>query len=252
MTSDLDVARTLAGRAGQLLLELRAEGASAKWDPKDLKDRGDQRSNELLLAQLAELRPDDALLSEEAVDDPVRLERSRVWVIDPLDGTREFSELDRDDWAVHVALAVDGVVELGVVAIPARGELFDGTQTIVRTNTDSPRILISRTRPPAEAEVVAAALGGRLVPMGSAGAKTAAVLRGDAELYLHSGGQYEWDLAAPVAVALGSGLHASRIDGSPFRFNNRDPYLPDALIGHPDLARRALEAIAASSASAAG
>jgi 3'(2'), 5'-bisphosphate nucleotidase len=234
-----------------LLLELRSEGASAGWDPKELKDRGDQRSNELLLAQLAELRPDDALLSEEAVDDPVRLERSRVWVIDPLDGTREFSELQRDDWAVHVALAVDGVVQLGVVAIPARGELFDGTQAIVRTATDSPRILISRTRPPAEAEVVASALGGTLVPMGSAGAKTAAVLRGDAELYLHSGGQYEWDLAAPVAVALGSGLHATRIDGSPFRFNNRDPYLPDALIGHPDLARRALEAIAASSASAA-
>jgi 3'(2'), 5'-bisphosphate nucleotidase len=232
-----------------LLLELRSEAASSGWDPKELKARGDERSNELLLEQLATLRPDDALLSEEAVDDPVRLERSRVWVIDPLDGTREFSELGRDDWAVHVALAVDGVIDLGVVAVPARGELYDGTQEIVRSTTDSPRILISRTRPPAEAEIVAAALGGRLVPMGSAGAKTAAVLRGEAELYLHSGGQYEWDLAAPVAVALGSGLHASRIDGSPFRFNNRDPYLPDALIGHPDLARRALEAIAASSAS---
>jgi 3'(2'), 5'-bisphosphate nucleotidase len=233
-----------------LLLALRSEGAAAGWDPKELKARGDERSNEMLLAQLAELRPDDALLSEEAVDDPVRLERSRVWVIDPLDGTREFSELGRDDWAVHVALAIDGVVELGVVAIPARGELYDGTQQIVRSTADSPRILISRSRPPAEADVVAAALGGELVPMGSAGAKTAAVLRGEADLYLHSGGQYEWDLAAPVAVALGSGLHASRIDGSPFRFNNRDPYLPDALIGRPELARRALEAIAASSPSA--
>jgi 3'(2'), 5'-bisphosphate nucleotidase len=228
-----------------LLLELRAQGATDGWSPKDLKDRGDQRSNELILAELAQLRPDDGLLSEEAVDDPVRLERSRVWVIDPLDGTREYSELDRDDWAVHVALTVDGVVQLGVVAVPARGELYDGTQQMVRSAIDSPRILISRTRPPAEAEVVADALGGTLVPMGSAGAKTATVLRGEAELYLHSGGQYEWDLAAPVAVALGGGLHASRIDGSPFRFNRRDPYLPDALIGRPELARRALDAIAA-------
>jgi 3'(2'), 5'-bisphosphate nucleotidase len=245
ITSDLDVARTLADRSGQLLLELRAEGAAAGWDPKDLKDRGDQRSNEFLLAELAELRPDDAVLSEEAVDDPIRLERARVWVIDPLDGTREFSEIGRDDWAVHVALCLDGVVQLGVVAIPTRAELWDGTQAPVSTHTGSPRILISRSRPPKEAEIVAQALGGTLVPMGSAGAKTAALLRGEAELYLHSGGQYEWDLAAPVGAAIGSGLHASRIDGSPFVFNNRNPYLPDALIGDPELCRRALAAIAA-------
>lgn len=250
ITSDLDVARTLADTAGHLLLELRAEGAAHGWDPKELKDRGDQRSNEFLLARLAELRPDDAVLSEEAVDDPVRLERSRVWVIDPLDGTREFSELGRDDWAVHVALAVDGVVQLGVVAIPSRGELYDGTQSPVVTHRGAPRILISRSRPPVEAELVAEVLGGTLVPMGSAGAKTAALLRGEAELYLHSGGQYEWDLAAPVGAALGSGLHASRIDGSEFRFNSRNPYLPDALIGDPTLARRALDAIASASSSA--
>lgn len=250
ITSDLDVARTLANDAGQLLLALRAEGTAAGWDPKELKDRGDQRSNEFLLARLAELRPDDAVLSEEAVDDPVRLERSRVWVIDPLDGTREFSESGRDDWAVHVALAIDGVVQLGVVAIPSRGEIYDGTQVPVTTHTGPPRIFISRSRPPAEAELVAQALGGTLVPMGSAGAKTAALLRGEAELYLHSGGQYEWDLAAPVGAALGSGLHASRIDGSPFVFNNRNPYLPDALIGHPDLARRALQVLSGASSAA--
>lgn len=245
ITSDLDVARTLAEQAGTLLLELRAEGAAGGWDPKELKDRGDQRSNEFLLAELAALRPDDAVLSEEAVDDPVRLERSRVWVIDPLDGTREFSELERDDWAVHVALAVDGVVQLGVVAIPSRGELYDGTQAPAHSGVATPRIFVSRSRPPKEAELVADALGATLVPMGSAGAKTAALIRGEAELYLHSGGQYEWDLAAPVAAAIGSGLHATRIDGSPFRFNNRDPYLPDALIGHPHLAQRALDALAA-------
>lgn len=243
IASDLDVARKLAAGAGQLLLALRAEGAAAGWDPKVLKDRGDQQSNVYLVAQLSQLRPDDAVLSEEAVDDPVRLERSRVWVIDPLDGTREFSELERDDWAVHVALAIDGVAHVGVVAIPSRWEFYDGTQQPVRAHTGAPRILISRSRPPAEAERVAEVLGGTLIPMGSAGAKTAALLRGEAELYLHSGGQYEWDLAAPVGAALGSGLHATRIDGSPFRFNNRIPYLPDALIGDPDVAVQALEAI---------
>ena len=227
-----------------LLLALREEGIRAGWDPKDLKDRGDQASNDLLLARLAEWRPDDGVLSEEATDDPVRLTHHRVWIIDPLDGTREFSEPGRFDWAVHVALAVDGVVQLGVVTLPALGERYDGTTPWIRpAPAPAPRILISRSRPPAEATIVAEALGGVLVPMGSAGAKTCAVLRGDADLYLHSGGQYEWDLAAPVGAALGAGLHATRIDGSPFRFNERNPYLPDALIGDPHLAALALAAL---------
>jgi len=235
----------LADEAGVLLLALREEGIREGWDPKDLKDRGDQASNDLLLARLAEFRPADGVLSEEATDDPVRLTHHRVWIIDPLDGTREFSESGRSDWAVHVALAVDGVVQLGVVALPALGECYDGSTPWVRPSpaAPAPRILISRSRPPAEATIVAEALGGVLVPMGSAGAKTCAVLRGDADLYLHSGGQYEWDLAAPVGAALGAGLHATRIDGAPFRFNERNPYLPDALIGDPHLAALALAAL---------
>ena len=227
-------------------MALRADGVREGWDPKDLKDRGDHASNELLLRRLAELRPDDGVLSEEAVDDPVRLTHRRVWIVDPLDGTREFSEAGRSDWAVHVALAVDGVAQLGVVLMPALGELYDGTTPWTRpAPAPQPRILISRSRPPAEATLVADALGGVLVTMGSAGAKTCAVLRGDADLYLHSGGQYEWDLAAPVGAALGAGLHATRIDGSAFQFNERNPYLPDALIGDPELAQRALAALRA-------
>jgi len=227
-----------------LLLQLRDQGVREGWDPKALKDRGDLASNELLLRRLAELRPDDGVLSEEAVDDPVRLTHDRVWIIDPLDGTREFSEAGRNDWAVHVGLAVGGIVQLGVVLMPALGELRDGTVPWERPATgEPPRILISRSRPPAEATLVAEALGGVLLEMGSAGAKTCAVLRGDADLYLHSGGQYEWDLAAPVGAALGAGLHATRIDGSEFRFNQRNPYLPDALIGDPELALRALEVL---------
>ena len=234
----------IAADAASVLLSLRDEGMRAGWDPKELKDRGDRASNELMLARLAELRPDDGVLSEEAVDDPVRLTHERVWIVDPLDGTREFSEEGRIDWAVHVALAIDGVVQLGVVVLPATGEVYDGSTPWVRPPASpQPRILISRSRPPAEAELVAAALDAVLVPMGSAGAKTAAVLRGDADLYLHSGGQYEWDLAAPVGAAAGAGLHATRIDGSPFRFNQQSPYLPDALIGDPELAQRALEAL---------
>jgi len=167
-----------------------------------------------------------------------------VWIIDPLDGTREFSEVDRDDWAVHVALVIEGVVQMGVVALPARGEMYDGSRQAAPTADHLPtRILVSRTRPPREAETVAAALGAELVGMGSAGAKTAAVIRGEADLYLHAGGQYEWDLAAPVAIALGAGLHATRIDGSPFRFNRPDPMLPDALIGNRLLAAAALRSL---------
>jgi len=232
-----------------VLIDLRSEGERGGWDPKQLKDRGDHASNELILRRLAELRPEDGVLSEEAVDDPVRLTHERVWVVDPLDGTREFSEIGRSDWAVHIALVVRGTVELGVVTLPAQGEIYDGSVAWARPNgARQPRILISRSRPPAEATLVAEALGGVLVEMGSAGAKTCAVLRGDAELYLHSGGQYEWDLAAPVGAALGAGLHASRIDGSPFVFNQRNPYLPDALIGDPELAARALDVLRAAAA----
>jgi 3'(2'), 5'-bisphosphate nucleotidase len=177
-------------------------------------------------------RPDDGLLSEEARDNPARLAKSRVWIIDPLDGTREYSE-GRSDWAVHVALAVDGVPVHGAVALPGLpGEVVlrsDQPQPLAPMAT-RPRFLVSRTRPAAEAEAVARALGGELVAMGSAGAKAMAVVRGEAEVYLHSGGQYEWDSCAPVAVAAAHGLHCSRLDGAPLVYNRPDTFMPDLLI----------------------
>lgn len=247
--ADHELARRLAHEAGELLVALRAELAAAGADPKELKDEGDQRSNELLLRELRSAMADgDAILSEESrstIDDEGRLGASRVWIIDPLDGTREFSEPPRTDWAVHVALCVDGVPECGAVALPALGTVLSTADPVLELPPlDVPRIVVSRTRPPAEAETVRAALGGVLVEMGSAGAKTMAILRGEVDCYPHSGGQYEWDSAAPVAVARHHGLHTSRLDGSPLVYNNADPYLPDLLVCRPELAERTLAALA--------
>ncbi len=228
------VAAALAEAAGRRLLEIRAELGFA--DPRGLRAAGDQGAQELLAAELARLRPDDAVLSEEAADNADRLQSSRVWIIDPLDGTREFSEAGRSDWAVHVALWVDGVLTAGAVALPGRG-LTLATPNIIapQPHSGQPRVVVSRTRPLAQAEAVAAALSAELVPLGSAGAKVSAVVLGEAEVYVHGGGQYEWDSAAPVAVALAAGLHASRLDGSPLRYNEANPYLPDLVVCRPDL-----------------
>jgi 3'(2'), 5'-bisphosphate nucleotidase len=232
-------ARTLAALAGDALLAARASGLP----PAELKDRGDASSHDLLVAELARRFPDDGVLSEEGADDKARLGLRRVWIIDPLDGTREFSEIPRDDWAVHVALAVDGVVAAGAVALPARGMTLatDGPLPALGPAPDRPRVLVSRTRPTEHARAVADGLGGELLPMGSAGAKAMAVVLGEAEVYAHSGGQYEWDSAAPVAVAAAAGLHVSRLDGSPLRYNQPDPWLPDVLICRPELAARVIE-----------
>ncbi len=244
MKTDVEVARLIADEASCLLLEVRAAGFASEMPQVDLKNRGDALSHELIMRRFGEFRPDDAVLSEEGADDLARLDAARVWIVDPLDGTREFSERGRDDWAVHIALWVSGELQFGVVCLPERGVILDDTARRATTaNADRPRILVSRTRPPAEAQLIAEALGGELVGMGSAGAKTATILRGEAELYVHSGGQYEWDLAAPVGVARAAGLHATRIDGSPFVFNTPNPYLPDALIGDPQLAALALKAL---------
>jgi 3'(2'), 5'-bisphosphate nucleotidase len=223
--TDGDLAARLAQEAGQLLLDLRAQG---EFEGRALGEEGDRRANALLMAALKEARPHDGILSEETRDTPERLEKSRVWIVDPVDGTREYGE-GRPDWAVHVGLAVDGAAHLGAVALPGMA--------------CRPRMVVSRSRPPAEAEKAAAAVDAEIVPMGSAGAKAMAVVRGAAEIYLHSGGQYEWDSCAPVAVALGYGLHCSRLDGSPLRYNARDTYLPDLLICRPDLADGILGAI---------
>jgi len=233
-SDDHDLAAALAEEAGRLLLEVRAELAGAPLE--ELKAEGDRRSNRLLLARLAEARPDDAVLSEESPDDPARLAAARVWIVDPLDGTREFSE-GRTDWAVHVALWSQGSLVAGAVALPALRELHrTKPPTPLPPVPDRPaRVLVSRTRPPAWAEGLAERLGGELYPMGSAGAKAMAVLRGEADVYAHAGGQYEWDSAAPVAVAAAAGLSPTRLDGSPLVYNQPSPYLPDLLVCRPDL-----------------
>jgi len=238
--TDAELARAIAAEAGDLLRRIRDEG---REEGKALGQRGDREANALILALLHAERPDDAILSEEAKDDRTRCAARRVWIVDPLDGTREYSER-RDDWAVHIGLAIDGAPALGAVAVPDRGELFvsDAAAAPVPTR-EQPVMVVSRTRAPDFAGVVAEAIGAELLPMGSAGAKTMAVVDGRADIYLHAGGQYEWDNCAPAAVALGAGLHASRIDGSPLVYNRADPFLPDLLVCRAQWAELVLAAI---------
>ncbi len=211
----------------------------------ELRDAGDRRSDDLILGALAERVPDDGVLSEETADTEARLAKARVWIVDPLDGTREYGEAGRDDWAVHVALAIGGAPVVGAVALPALGTVLstEDPPSLPPAHGNRVRMAVSRSRPPAAATHVAEALGAELVPMGSAGAKAMAVVRGEVDIYLHAGGQYEWDSCAPVAVALAAGCHCSRLDGSPLAYNNPDPYLPDLVICRPELARATLEAL---------
>ncbi len=241
---DAQLAAHLAEVAGSILLRLRASGVLSG---KALGVAGDQTANQFLVHALRSLRPDDGLLSEESKDTSDRLARSRVWIIDPVDGTREYGE-ERSDWAVHVGLAIDGAAQIGAVALPGLdgGVVIRSDRPVPAALHDGrPRLVVSRTRPPAEALEVARRLGGELVEMGSAGAKAMAVVRGEAEIYLHSGGQYEWDNCAPVAVAQAHGLHCSRIDGGPLTYNNPDTYLPDLLICRPELADQVLALVRA-------
>jgi 3'(2'), 5'-bisphosphate nucleotidase len=227
IADDTELAAYLAKAAGALVLEMRdTSGLVAK----ELGNAGDQTANQFLIRTLAEQRPDDGLLSEESKDTDARLSKSRVWIIDPVDGTREYSE-GRSDWAVHVALAIDGTPAIGAVALPALDLVLRTDQpAIIPPAPAQLRMVVSRTRPAPEAVAVADALGAELIPMGSAGAKAMAVVRGEADIYLHTGGQYEWDSCAPVAVAAAHGLHVSRVDGSPLVYNQRDVYVPDLLI----------------------
>lgn len=242
---DARLARRLAESAGRVLLELRRD--QPDLEPPALKAAGDQRSQEHLAAQLQRHRPADSVLSEEATDDTTRLHADRVWIIDPLDGTREFSEIPREDWAVHVALWEGGELVAGAVARPAMGDTLatDDPPSLPAAVQGPIRLAVSRTRPPAFVSALAARLGAELVPMGSAGVKATAVLDGTVDAYVHAGGQYEWDSAAPVAVARSAGLHASRIDGSPLRYNQPDPLLPDLLICRPEHADLLLAAMSA-------
>lgn len=244
--TDGQLAAHLAEVAGKLLITVRDSGLLSL---KALGKAGDATANQFLIHALREQRPDDGLLSEEEKDNLDRLSASRVWIVDPVDGTREYGEA-REDWAVHVGLAVDGVPVLGAVALPGANA---GQGIVLRTDAPVPvppapeklRMVVSRTRPAREAVAVAEAIGAELVPMGSAGAKTMSVILGQADIYLHSGGQFEWDSCAPAAVALAHGLHASRIDGSPLIYNQADTYMPDLLICRKEHATLVLDQIAA-------
>lgn len=235
--NDVELATHLAEVAGRLLIEVRASGMLSL---KALGKAGDATANQFLVHAIKEQRPDDGLLSEEEKDSPERLAKSRVWIIDPVDGTREYGE-ERTDWAVHIGLAIDGVPVMGAVGLPGLNKVLRTDQPVaVPPAPEKLRMVVSRTRPAREATEVAEKLGAELVPMGSAGAKAMSIILGDADIYLHSGGQYEWDSCAPVAVALAHGLHCSRIDGSPLIYNQADVYMPDLLICRKEHAERVL------------
>ncbi|SDY69766.1 3'(2'),5'-bisphosphate nucleotidase [Modestobacter sp. DSM 44400] len=242
--SDHDLAGSLATAAGELLLDVRAGDFA---DVAARRAAGDAGSHRFLVDRLAVLCAGDAVLSEEGADDRVRLGADRVWIVDPLDGTREFSERERVDWAVHVALWERGELVAGAVALPAEARTFGTAAPLeVLARPDGPlRLAVSRSRPPALVTVLAEQLGAELVAMGSAGVKAMAVVRGQVDAYVHGGGQYEWDSAAPVAVARAAGLHTSRLDGSPLVYNQPDPWLPDLLICRSELAGQLLKALAA-------
>jgi 3'(2'), 5'-bisphosphate nucleotidase len=238
---DVQVAEAAARAAAGTLRELRDRG---ELTGRPLGAAGDAAAQQAIVAALAEHRPDDVVFSEEAVDDRRRLSADRVWIVDPLDGTREYGE-GRHDWAVHVALWADGELTAAAVALPGLDEvlLTAPAPTLPARSAGQLRIAVSRSRPPAEATAVAAALGAELVPLGSAGYKTVAVARGEVDAYVHSGGQYQWDSAAPVAVARAAGLTTCRLDGSPLVYNAPDPYLPDLVVCRPELADDVLRAL---------
>jgi 3'(2'), 5'-bisphosphate nucleotidase len=241
--TDIAVAARAARAAADVLLGLR----SGPLTGRALGDAGDAAAQQAISAVLTAARPDDAVLSEEAADDPRRLSARRVWIVDPLDGTREYGEDGRPDWAVHVALWVDGELATAAVALPALDQvLLTDPAPVLPDRPDRPvRIAVSRTRPPAEADAVAAALGGELVPMGSAGYKALAVVRGEVDAYVHAGGMYQWDSAAPVAVARAAGLATTRLDGSPLVYNDEVLALPDLVVCRPELLAAVLGAVTA-------
>lgn len=243
--TDAELAKVLAETAGRILLQIRESGV---FSGKGLGAAGDRIANRFLVDALREQRPDDGILSEESKDTPERLSKARVWIVDPVDGTREYGEC-RSDWAVHVALCIEGRPTVGAVALPGLGVVLSSDVPLpARAPSAVPRMVVSRTRPPAAAVAVSEAIGAELIAMGSAGAKAMAVVRGEAEIYLHTGGQHEWDSAAPVAVALAHGFHASRIDGRPLAYNRADTYMPDLLICRREYAERVLAEVARSEA----
>jgi 3'(2'), 5'-bisphosphate nucleotidase len=243
--TDAELAVRLAREAGHLLVGLREQLWSDGAHPWEVMDEGDAISHRFIAEQLRQLRPDDAVLDEEGREDPRRFTADRVWIIDPLDGTREFGEPGRHDWAVHVALWNRDRFEAGAVSLPAVDLVLatDPAPVLPDPGRPRPRIITSRSRTPYAAVLVANALGCDAVRLGSAGAKAMAVVLGEADIYVHDGGMYQWDSAAPAAVAAAAGLHVSRVDGSPIVYNDRDPWLPDVLICRPELADGVLHAL---------
>jgi len=238
---DHEFARNAATEAGNLLLKIREDARDSSVPFTQIGPAGDARAHEFLIKLISETYPDDAILSEEGTDDPSRLEADRVWIIDPLDGTREYCIDGRSDWAVHVALVSSHSPDVGAVALPSLGETFCTLRPEAPpAPTGQTRVICSRTRPVPVADFIAKQLDGELLFMGSAGAKAMAVITGDADIYAHTGGQSEWDSCAPVAVALASGFHASRLDGTPLRYNQKDLYVPDLLICRKELANTVL------------
>src|SRR4051812_5252856 len=240
--SDVEVAQRAARAAADVLLDLRAEGSLSG---RELGDAGDAAAQRAIVAALAAHRPDDVVFSEEAADDSRRLQAERVWIVDPLDGTREYGEGPRHDWAVHVALWAGGELTAAAVALPGLGEVLstDPAPAFPERAPGRVRVAVSRTRPPAESAAVAEALDAELVPLGSAGYKTVAVARGEVDAYVHGGGMYQWDSAAPVAIARAAGLVTCRLDGSPLVYNDPDPWLPALVVCRPELADLILGAV---------
>jgi len=243
--SDVELAVRLATQAGLGLMEVRSRLVASGAHPWQVMDGGDTASQRFLADELGRLRPDDAVLSEEGLEDPRRFGGGRVWILDPLDGTREFGEPGRPDWAVHVALWAAGAFLAGAVSLPAAGVVFgtDPAPVVPPVDRRRPRLVVSRSRAPYAAALVAHALDAEPVRIGSAGAKAMSVVSGETDIYLHDGGMYQWDSAAPAAVALAAGLYASRIDGSPLVYNLRDPWLPDLIICRQEWAQPVLDAL---------
>ncbi len=242
---DHHVAAQVAEATGDLLLALRRELSDRGAPSFLIEDEGDRRAHDLIVEALHALRPGDAVLSEEGRDHPYSMDADRAWIVDPLDGTREYGTVPRDDWAVHIAVVEGHHPVAGAVALPGVGlTLHTGTPPVVPEREGGPpRLVVSRSRPAPISYEIADELEGVLLPLGSAGAKAMAVVLGEADIYAHAGGQYEWDSCAPVAVAAAAGLHVSRIDGSPLRYNRPDPWLPDLLICRPEYAETVVSVV---------
>ena len=239
--SDHVLAARLAQSAADLLVDILDDRAPAEngWR---LEHLGDRRSHGFLVAELHRHRPEDAVLSEEGHDDLTRLDAERVWIVDPLDGSSNYGWSDQ--WAVHVGLVEAGVPTAGAVAVPCFGRTYatdPAPEPIMSRVGPRPVVVVARSRHHIDGRLLASALGAEVLAIGSAGVKAMAVVRGEADAYVHGGGLYEWDSCAPVAVAQAAGLHASRLDGSPLEYNKADPWSPGLVICQRHIADELLE-----------